>query len=250
VCQNCLSLDWLQSCLLAYNDILSTNLLLVYHPVVPLCLCVFLPALARSHSALRRVSAAVWLACLWAAWPATGKLVGYGIQPYSPECAFSCLRCLESYMLDCTALDAPLNNMDDSSMTSPQCYASSVPWLTTMAWCLHTYCPQFHLKTSELETWWENQVTGTADVAPMWGYTQALANISTTPTVEAGTATMNMNMGSMATAMPYLNTTSLLPYDTWLPQYNTLWSVQRENVVESGYRYAFGDAGIYHARRR
>lgn len=173
---------------------------------------------------MKALSSAVGLACYVLITPVIGALVGYGIWPYEPPCAHACDRSLSSLMLQCSSpMDSMGGMMDSSAMTSPQCRAGDTPWLTTLAWCMHTACAEFHVPTSELESFWEQQSTGDPAVAPKWGYSMTLVNITKPPTQE------------LTDVDDALNVTALVNTAVYESQYNALTTVQRENVVESGF---------------
>lgn len=172
-----------------------------------------------------KVPSAVWLACLLTE-PVWGALVGYGIYPYTPYCAYACDRSLSSLMLECTGHMASGSHMDShSDMTSPQCRADDIPWLTTLAWCMRIKCANYSVSTSELEAFWEKESTGDPLVAPRWSYSTTLFNIVEPPTRE------------LTKADDTLNFTALVNPAVYGAQYNALTAVQRENVVESGYGF-------------
>jgi hypothetical protein len=128
-------------------------------------------------------------------------------------------------MLECSTMSGAMGMMSSAPMTSPQCYANDTPWLTTLAWCMQAECAQYNVSGSRLEGFWETQSTSSKTVAPKWGYTETLNNISQPPT-----RVLTKNDTD-------LNSTALVDPVAWQAQYNALWSVQRENVVESGFRY-------------
>ena len=168
------------------------------------------------------------LYAIWLAWlpttPVLGALVGYGIYPYNPPCAFACHRSLSSLMLSCSEDMASGSHMGGhSDMISPHCRAGNVPWLTTLAWCMRAKCAEYHVMNSQLEAFWETQSTGDLTVAPKWSYSMTLFNIAQTPTQE------------LSRVDDTLNTTALVNPAVYEAQYNALTAVQRENVVESGY---------------
>ncbi|MCJ1456008.1 hypothetical protein MMC28_006365 [Mycoblastus sanguinarius] len=172
-----------------------------------------------------KIRSAVWPASLVTR-PVLGALVGYGIYPYKPPCAHACYRSLSSLMLECSSDTASEREMDsDSEITSPQCRAGETPWLTSLAWCMCTNCAEYNVSTSGLERFWEEQCTGDPTVAPKWGYSTTLFNIAQSPTRE------------LTETDDTLNITALVNPAVYEAQYNALTTVQRENVVESGYRY-------------
>ena len=173
-----------------------------------------------------KLSSVPWVACLLTS-PVLGSgLVGISIFPYEPPCAFACLRSLSSYTLDCSKSMVMGVMMDEGSvMTSPQCRASNTLWLTTLAWCMQTQCAKFHVATSEMEGFWEEQCTGDPSVVPKWGYTASLENIAQPPTRELAAADVTLNF------------TALVSLAVYRAQYNALTAVQWEDSVESRYGY-------------
>ena len=70
---------------------------------------------------------AAWLACLLTR-PLLGPLVGYGIYPYSPFCAYACDRSLSTLSLDCSMPMSMHDGMEmGSGTTSPQRRAGDTP---------------------------------------------------------------------------------------------------------------------------
>lgn len=175
-----------------------------------------------------KVPYAAWLTCFLTR-PVLGALVGYGIYPYEPPCAHACDRSLSSLMLECSSHVALGMDMHGgSAMTSPQCRAGDTPWLTTLAWCMRTKCAESNVSTSELEAFWEKQSTEDPTVAPKWGYSTTLFNVTQPPTRK------------LTKADDTLNFTALVNPAVYEAQYNALTAVQRENFVESGYGYDIG----------
>ena len=161
---------------------------------------------------------------------ALGKLVGYGIWPYKPVCAWACLRALEGYTLTCSSeMDMSGGmHMHGSGVTSPQCRADDTSWLTTLAYCAQTKCSAGGSgmpSTSELEAFWEAQSTEDPAVPPKWSFSQAVANVSEPPERELG-ADADSEM---------LNFTALVNAELYTSQYNAMWAVQRETVLENSY---------------
>lgn len=94
-------------------------------------------------------------------------LVGMGIDMYNPACAHAGSRAIASNPLSCSSHDASGGHMHGSSgMTSAQCRASDVAFLTTLAWCVSTRCARYRVPTSKLEEFWEEQCTGDPTVSP------------------------------------------------------------------------------------
>ena len=168
--------------------------------------------------------AAAWLTLI-APVPAQ-LLVGYGLFPYDPLCAESCLRSLTGYTLECTmpAMDHG-DMMMMSSSTTPDCFASDTAFLTTVAWCFNTKCAEFNIPVSKLQFYWEKFVTGSSKVPAKWTYPIALSKVTSPPTHVLNSSDTDLTV------------TSIVSPDMYLKQWNVLGMVARENVVESKYRY-------------
>ena len=175
--------------------------------------------------AIMKLLTAAWLSCLLTQ-PVLGALVGYGIYPYSPFCAYACDRSLSTLSLNCSMPMAMHDGMDmGSGTTSPHCRAGDTPWLTTLAWCMHMHCAEHNVSIAELESYWKKQSTEDPTVAPKWSYSTTLFSIPQPPT------------RVLTEADDTLNFTALVDPTVYESQYNALWTVQRENVVESGFGY-------------
>jgi len=112
--------------------------------------------------------------------------VGLGQEQYAPvTCAYSCRNSISGWMLDCP--DAEHHHGGGGGMmmahTSPACFASNDPFLTSLAWCIKTHCPDT-IPISLLERYWEMNVAGRKDDQPLpkYSYQDALARITTPPT--------------------------------------------------------------------
>lgn len=114
----------------------------------------------------------------------SNKFPGYGFAWYEPSCGFACYSAISSAMLECTEMDHSGDDHSGMSMsTSDECRAGDTPFLTTLAYCMQTYCDD---KTPvwKREQYWEDQATGGMGVPAKWTYSQALAEITETPTAE------------------------------------------------------------------
>ncbi|KXJ88977.1 hypothetical protein Micbo1qcDRAFT_13730 [Microdochium bolleyi] len=181
--------------------------------------------------------------------PASGwaqLLIGYGYMPYDPLCAESCLRSFSSLGLNCEAVASttPPPSQNGSTMpdhgdghgghskrhdmapTTPACFASNEPFLTSVAWCMSVHCPeQEGVTDAAIQKHWEYWITGTKGaVKPKWSYAQALAAVNPAP------PKVQLTRADMM-----LNETSLVPPGTYLAQWNVMGGVQHESVVESTY---------------
>lgn len=169
-----------------------------------------------------------WLACFLSSL-SQAALVGFGIWPYNPPCAFACDRSLSSLIVSCSEPISMEGMMHmGASITSPQCRAGNTVWLTTLAWCIKDQCAKYNIPTYQLEEYWWKHVTDSPSVKPKWDYSSTLFNIPQLP---------NRTLTKDDT---YLNTTAaLVDPGTYLSQYNALTAVQRENVVESSFGHVF-----------
>ncbi len=150
----------------------------------------------------------------------------HGFSPYEPLCAESCLRALSSYTLDCTSPADHHGGHSHGSSTTPDCYASNTPFLTSVAWCFSTKCAEHSVPVSTLQRFWERFVTASnGKVAAKWSYPIALANVGPQPPTH-----------QLDGADTDLNVTSIVSPDAYLKQWNVLGMVAREGVVESKYR--------------
>ncbi|KAL1860650.1 hypothetical protein VTK73DRAFT_7224 [Phialemonium thermophilum] len=175
---------------------------------------------------------------LWGRAVLGGGLVGFGLQPYDPTCAYACDRSFSMLMLDCsTPMDMSGGmemDMDGGSpIISPRCRAGNTPWLTSMAWCVHTQCASHDVLASDIEAFWAAQVTEDPSVPPKWDFGAALAQ-----------ATKNPPTKVLAASAEWLNHTALVNPDVYLSHYNAMVAVQRENEVESAFGIAIIVAGF------
>ncbi|KAG7284023.1 hypothetical protein NEMBOFW57_010381 [Staphylotrichum longicolle] len=116
--------------------------------------------------------------------------VGLGQEQYAPvTCAYACRSSIAGWMLDCPDAEHHDHGHGESrgmmmmAMPSPACYASNDPFLTSLAWCIKTRCPE-DIPNSLLERYWEMNAAGRKDVQPLpkYSYQDALARVTTPPT--------------------------------------------------------------------
>ncbi|KAJ4295254.1 hypothetical protein N0V90_007265 [Kalmusia sp. IMI 367209] len=138
-------------------------------------------------------------------------LIGYGINMYKPNCAFSCRAAISSCTMNCSTMmemDGMDMSMGDMMMeTSADCYATDDAFLKTMAYCISTKCQG--LAKWELEKYWKDNIPGTSAVQPdpKWTYQETLDRITSPPneTVVGGDS---------------LNRTMLVSEDDWQANWN------------------------------
>lgn len=176
--------------------------------------------------------AVLGLACIFSSAIATGPipvsrtgLAGIdGFTFYKPYCGHACFRSFSPYMLSCSdAISAGGHTTaDDAAHELAMCRASDFPYLSSIAWCIHMFCPGDVL-ASTIEHFWETQITGDAKVLPKRSYGETLALISHPPTEVA--------MGDDLV----LNETMLTTHHTWKITQETLiyffWETEKESYL-------------------
>ncbi|KAH6625273.1 ferric reductase like transmembrane component-domain-containing protein [Boeremia exigua] len=110
----------------------------------------------------------------------TSALIGYGKSMYDPPCAFACRDIFSGAMLACSGHDhATGAHSHGQGATSPECYASDTPWLTTLANCINMTCTD--TAPWKLEKYWTERVTGRfTGVLPNWTYQETLVQMQGT----------------------------------------------------------------------
>ncbi|KAJ4345626.1 uncharacterized protein N0V89_011760 [Didymosphaeria variabile] len=152
-----------------------------------------------------------------------------GFTFYNPYCGHGCFRSFSPYTLSCSADVSPGGHTTaaDAAHNLAVCRASNFPYLSSIAWCMHLYCPD-SVQASTIEKFWETQITGDVKVVPKWSYGEVLANV-TEPTMMAGSMDMGMESNNE------LNMTMLTTYETWEATWETLYYFFRETALESYY---------------
>ena len=162
-------------------------------------------------------------------------LIGYGIDMYKPTCAYACRSSAPTSPIHCpddTMGDMPdmpgmdMGGMSGSESASPACLVQSVPFLQTVAWCLHTRCNDSDADVSTLENFWKLNMAGRDTVQPLptLSYQQAFLSITEPP---------NATLGENET----LEHAVLVPYESWLADFNadSLFELQEDHHETAGY---------------
>ncbi|EAQ93107.1 hypothetical protein CHGG_01342 [Chaetomium globosum CBS 148.51] len=157
-------------------------------------------------------------------WTAVALIGAGGQRMFYPVCAYACLRALDPYMLDCSNHDGGGGGHSHGSMgmTSPECRSDNKPYLSTLAWCMHTHCTDDGVQTWELEKFWAEQATQDPTVAPKYDYGTIVANITEPPKEVADPEDM-------------LESTALAPETPWKTQYNTMTTMEYEETMHARY---------------
>ncbi|KAK7042597.1 hypothetical protein R3P38DRAFT_3348551 [Favolaschia claudopus] len=147
-----------------------------------------------------------------------------GFYFYDPYCAHGCFRSFSPYTLSCSDTISAGGHItgDEAAHNLALCRASSFPYLSSIAWCIHLYCPD-DTRASKIETFWETEITGDAKVLPNWSFGEVMANITVPPTVVA----MGQDL--------VLNSTMLTTEENWQTTWITLYYFFRETALESYY---------------
>jgi hypothetical protein len=129
--------------------------------------------------------------------------IGITLEMYNPSCAYACRSVIGSAMIDCAAKAdhsdgshnmTMMKRHGDMSEITPACRSTSIPFLTTLAYCIHEKCfPEFKPTRANLETYWYAQSTGDEAVEPMWGYQETYDRINGTPTATYDSEAMTLN---------------------------------------------------------
>ena len=148
-----------------------------------------------------------------------------GFEFYDPYCGHACYRSFSPFKLSCSYnIEAGGHTTDNQLATEiALCRASNAPFLTSIAWCIYTYCPK-DLHTSLIEKFWETEITGDVSVLPKWSYGETIARISHPPTV-------------IFSGDGILNTTALTTTANFNATRDTLVYYFRETALESLYGY-------------
>jgi hypothetical protein len=106
---------------------------------------------------------------------------------------------------------------------TPECKATNDAFLTTLAWCFHTHCPD--IKNSTLERVWEMDIVGRKKVqpSPKYSYQVALALAHESPPTE------------IVDSEAVLNKTSLVDEAVWQSNFNADYVFEKMEAVTEKY---------------
>ena len=160
-------------------------------------------------------------------------LIGYGIKMYQPPCAFACQSSISN------PLDCPMDHHDMEGMEgikfkrmsgmggekpSAECYANNEPYLQTLAYCMHQYCPE-DVKFSARDEFFEMSIGGRLKQppVPMYSYVEALMKVGQPPTNSTPSEEM-------------LTEVSLVLEEDYVSNFNGNYGFERAETVHSRYR--------------
>ena len=174
---------------------------------------------------------------LTGALPLASAFIGMGIPMYEPVCAYACRAVMASADIPCdTSHDMEAHeNMGDmgdmamkikkrhshESKITPECRAMSVPFLTSLAYCINSTCPT-DMEVWKLEKYFLDEASGEPGVAPIWGYEQSLMHVNATPDTTYDSHTM-------------MNKTQLLATEDWEQQRGSLKSFADGEAIHARY---------------
>ena len=107
-------------------------------------------------------------------------------------------------------------------MTTPECRGGDTAFLTTLAFCIDSRCPDVPIW--QLEEFWAALASGSPAVPAKWDYRTALEHVTTAPNI-------TYEMGVT------LNSTMLVSQESW-DIYNQFLPVLDNNSSMILYRYA------------
>jgi len=158
---------------------------------------------------------------------AENGIVGFGISLYQDLCCQSCHDSLSSLYLNCTTFTEDTNmdkymsmSMDMMGTTSDECYATNLPWLQTMAYCIQQNCNADGYSAEKQAKCFSTQAVAGA-LEPT--FQDSLP--ATAPTVELPDDAM------------WLNVTSLVNGDTYYATHGTLGEFARSEYIHTRYSY-------------
>ncbi|KAI0444282.1 ferric-chelate reductase [Xylaria telfairii] len=145
-----------------------------------------------------------------------------GFTFYNPYCGHGCFRSFAGFRLPCSTIISAGGHTtaDEAAHQLAECRASNFPYLSSIAWCMHLYCPD-DVRASTTEAFWETEITGDVQIRPIWSYGEVMANITKPPTIV------------LADTDAVLNMTVLTTYENWKITQETLRYFFRETVLES-----------------
>ncbi|PBP22566.1 ferric reductase like transmembrane component [Diplocarpon rosae] len=151
-------------------------------------------------------------------------IIGFGISLYQDECCQACYDSLSALWLSCTIFDEEMSmnpgDMDAMAMgtTSPECYATNVPWLETMAYCIRSNCDAHGFPAAKQAACFSTHAVAGAATPTFQQSLPALA-----PTVE------------LAPDATWLNATSLVNQETYASTYGTEAEFARSEYIHTRY---------------
>lgn len=136
----------------------------------------------------------------WLSATAAGAFTGMGGPRQEPVCAYACRSAISSSTLSCSPPMDHSHGGGHMDMTTPECRGGDTAFLTTLAHCIDSRCPDVPIW--QLEEYWAAQASGGPGVPAKWDYRTALEQVATAPNITYG-------MGVT------LNSTMLVSQESW-----------------------------------
>jgi hypothetical protein len=128
-------------------------------------------------------------------------IIGFGINMYHPWCCTACYDVLSPLYLNCTTFEemshdhhGMVKRMDmggSMGMTSPECYASDQPWLSTFSYCIKSRCDAENVDMQQQEQCWQKNAAGGVEVPQL---TEALPAAAPTEELQDDAEWLNKTM--------------------------------------------------------
>lgn len=152
-------------------------------------------------------------------------VIGYGIDFWQPVCAFACRTTIAFMAVHCNqtiGYGNELENHEDASSPTPECFATNDPFLQTLAWCISTHCD--NIAIPRLERYWMLKVPGewTHQPSPKWSYKESLNSITKLP------------MSDVSMGEP-LSEASLVKEEEYISNFNAMSSWASVEVTHETY---------------
>lgn len=158
---------------------------------------------------------------------AESGIIGFGLSLYRDLCCQTCYDSLSALYLNCTTfptregMDMSMDmdmDMDMMPMTSEECYATNIPWLQTMAYCIQQNCnADGYRPDKQAKCFSTHAVAGASEPA----FQDSLPTRA--PTVELSEDVM------------WLNSTSLVNRNTYNAIFGTLKEFARQEYLHTRY---------------
>lgn len=155
-------------------------------------------------------------------------IVGFGISLFQDLCCQSCHDSLSSLYLSCTTFpkgndDMSMDmvmNMEKTETTSDECYATNIPWLQTIAYCIQQNCNADGYSAQKQAKCFRNQA--------VFGASE--------PTFQDSLPTTPPEVELSEDAM-WLNVTSLVNRNIYYATHGTLKEFARSEYIHTRYSY-------------
>ncbi|RBQ80709.1 hypothetical protein VDGD_06992 [Verticillium dahliae] len=103
-------------------------------------------------------------------------MIGLGIPMYEPACAHACRGGSPRAAIDCGNGEEHAAGHHGGVAVTPECMATSEPWLKTVAYCIYQHCKD--IDNSTLERYWQTELISRHDEPQAkWSYQESLHHV-------------------------------------------------------------------------